>query len=119
MPPRYRPGSPLSKRIFDLVLGSVAALVSLPIVALAAVAIKLDTPGPVFYRQRRVGEHGREFEIIKLRTMTDEGTGEPLEVTRVGRVLRRTHVNELPQLLNVLRGEMSLVGPRPEPVELV
>jgi lipopolysaccharide/colanic/teichoic acid biosynthesis glycosyltransferase len=119
MHPRYRPGSPLSKRLFDLVLGSVMALVSLPIVALAAVAIKLNTPGPVFYRQRRVGEHGREFEIVKLRTMTDEGTGRPLEVTRVGRILRRTHVNELPQLLNVLRGEMSLVGPRPEPVELV
>jgi lipopolysaccharide/colanic/teichoic acid biosynthesis glycosyltransferase len=119
MHPRYRPGSPLSKRLFDLVLGSVTALISLPIVALAAVAIKLDTPGPVFYRQRRVGEHGREFEIVKLRTMTDEGTGQPLEVTRVGRILRRTHVNELPQLWNVLRGEMSLVGPRPEPVELV
>jgi lipopolysaccharide/colanic/teichoic acid biosynthesis glycosyltransferase len=119
MHPRYRPGSPLSKRLFDLVLGSVAALVSLPLVALAAVAIKLDTPGPVFYRQRRVGEHGREFEIVKLRTMTDEASAQTPEVTRVGRVLRRTHVNELPQLWNVLRGEMSLVGPRPEPVELV
>jgi lipopolysaccharide/colanic/teichoic acid biosynthesis glycosyltransferase len=118
MHPRYRPGSPLSRRIFDLVLGFVGALVSLPIVAIAAVAIKLDTRGPVFYRQRRVGEHGREFEIVKLRTMTDEGA-EPPEVTRVGRILRRTHANELPQFWNVLRGEMSIVGPRPEPTELV
>jgi lipopolysaccharide/colanic/teichoic acid biosynthesis glycosyltransferase len=119
MHPRYRPGSLLSKRLFDLVLGSLAALVSLPLVALAAVAIKLDSPGPIFYRQRRVGERGREFEIVKLRSMSDEASAQTPEVTRVGRVLRRTHVNELPQLWNVLRGEMSLVGPRPEPVELV
>ena len=119
MHPRYRPGSPLSRRLFDLVLGSVAALISLPIVAIAAVAIKLDTPGPVFYRQRRVGEHGREFEILKLRTMVEDPNGGPPQATRVGRVLRRTHVNELPQFFNVLRGEMSLVGPRPEPIELV
>jgi exopolysaccharide biosynthesis polyprenyl glycosylphosphotransferase len=128
MHPRYRPGSPLSKRIFDLVLGSVTALISLPIVAIAAVAIKLDTPGPVLYRQRRVGEHGREFEMLKLRTMglDSEPDGTPQwssagdeRVTRVGRVLRRLHVDELPQLWNVLRGEMTLVGPRPERPELV
>jgi exopolysaccharide biosynthesis polyprenyl glycosylphosphotransferase len=128
MHPRYRPGSPLSKRLFDLVLGSVTALISLPIVALAAVAIKLNTPGPVFYRQRRVGEHGREFEMLKLRTMglDSEPDGTPQwssaddeRVTRVGRVLRRLHIDELPQLWNVLRGEMTLVGPRPERPELV
>jgi lipopolysaccharide/colanic/teichoic acid biosynthesis glycosyltransferase len=116
MHPRYRPGSSLSKRASDLVLGLAAGLIALPIVAVAAVAIKLDSRGPVFFHQRRVGEHGREFEIVKLRTMTDV---EPPEVTRVGRILRRTHINELPQLWNVLRGELSLVGPRPEPADLV
>jgi lipopolysaccharide/colanic/teichoic acid biosynthesis glycosyltransferase len=122
MHPRYRPGSPLSKRLLDLIVGSVAAVIAMPLVAIAALAIKLDSRGPVFFRQRRVGEHGKEFEIVKLRTMSHPGPGgsaEPLEVTRVGRVLRRTHINELPQLWNVLRGEMSLVGPRPEPAELV
>jgi exopolysaccharide biosynthesis polyprenyl glycosylphosphotransferase len=128
MHPRYRPGSPLSKRVSDLVLGFAAALVALPIVAIAAIAIRCEGRGPVLYRQRRVGEHGGEFEMLKLRTMRldSEPDGFPRwssaadeRVTRVGRVLRRVHVDELPQLWNVLRGEMTLVGPRPERPELV
>jgi lipopolysaccharide/colanic/teichoic acid biosynthesis glycosyltransferase len=94
-----------------------------PLLALAAVAIKLDDGGPVFYRQRRVGRDGAEFELLKLRTM-DVGAeqrgaglavnaGDP-RITRSGRVLRRVSLDELPQLWNVVRGEMSLVGPRPE-----
>ena len=125
MHPRYTPSSPLSKRVLDLVIAIPAALVSLPLVALAAVAIKLGDGGPVFYRQRRVGEQGREFDIVKLRTMrVDAGqlVGQvPKEdlITGVGRLLRRTHVDELPQLFNVLKGEMTIVGPRPEQPLLV
>jgi exopolysaccharide biosynthesis polyprenyl glycosylphosphotransferase len=128
MHPNYRPGSPLSKRLLDVVFASVAALMALPLVAIAAVAIKLDSSGPVLFRQRRVGEHGREFEILKLRTMrVDSELGGDSRwtsvgdqrLTRVGRILRRTHVDELPQLWNVLRGELSLVGPRPERPDLV
>ena len=127
MHPRFRPGSPLSKRLVDLVLGSVAAVLALPVVAVAAVAVKLTSPGPVLYRQRRAGERGREFEILKLRTMrVDSEVNGPQwssmtddRVTSVGRVLRRAHIDELPQLWNVLRGEMTLVGPRPERPELV
>jgi exopolysaccharide biosynthesis polyprenyl glycosylphosphotransferase len=128
MHPNYRPGSPLSKRLLDIVLGSVATLIALPVIAIAAVAIKLDSRGPVLFRQRRVGEHGREFEILKLRTMRLDSELDGYSrwtsvgderLTRVGRILRRTHVDELPQLWNVLRGELSLVGPRPERPDLV
>jgi lipopolysaccharide/colanic/teichoic acid biosynthesis glycosyltransferase len=93
-----------------------------PLLALAAIAIKLDDGGPVFYRQRRVGREGAEFELLKLRTM-DVGAeqrgaglavnaGDP-RITRSGRILRRVSLDELPQLWNVVRGDMSLVGPRP------
>src|SRR5581483_10899404 len=92
-----------------------------PLIVAAAAAIKLDTPGPVTYRGRRVGLNGVEFEIVKLRTMrmgADRGpritVGGDERVTRVGRVLRRSKLDELPQLWNVIRGDMSLVGPRPE-----
>jgi exopolysaccharide biosynthesis polyprenyl glycosylphosphotransferase len=128
MHPRYRPTPPLSKRLLDVALVSVAGLVVLPAVAIAAAAIKLESRGPVLYRQRRVGANGREFEMLKLRTMPPdaEPDGSPQwssaadqRATRVGRVLRRLHVDELPQLWNVLRGEMTLVGPRPERPELV
>lgn len=128
MHPRYRPGSPASKRLVDLVLGSAAALLALPVLALVVAAIRLGDGGPVLYRQRRVGERGREFEMLKLRTMRldAEAPGFPRwsaagdeRVTIVGRLLRRLHIDELPQLWNVLRGEMTLVGPRPERPELV
>lgn len=118
MSPAYRP----FKRLVDLILGSVAAAATLPVIAVCAIAIKLDGPGPVLYRQRRSGLGGREFEIVKLRTMITgaEGIGAGLAVdegdpriTRVGAFLRRWSLDELPNLWNVLSGEMSLVGPRP------
>jgi exopolysaccharide biosynthesis polyprenyl glycosylphosphotransferase len=127
--------SELVKRGFDLMGASLVLLLSAPALALAAVAIKLDSPGPVFFRQTRVGRDGRRFQIIKFRTMVRDAEArkdalrglnetdglfkierDP-RVTRVGRLLRRTSLDELPQLVNVLRGEMSLVGPRPLVVE--
>jgi lipopolysaccharide/colanic/teichoic acid biosynthesis glycosyltransferase len=105
------------------VVGASAALLLLsPLLALAALAVKLEDAGPAFYRQRRVGLHGSEFELLKLRTMIvgaeRQGAGHAVDrgdarITRVGRVLRRLSIDELPQLWNVVRGDMSLVGPRP------
>jgi exopolysaccharide biosynthesis polyprenyl glycosylphosphotransferase len=127
MHPRFRPTSPLSKRISDLAIALPAAILALPLLAAAAIAIKLSDSGPVLYRQRRVGERGRDFDVLKLRTMvTDAESAGPQwcapgddRVTRLGGLLRRTHIDELPQLWNVLRGEMTLVGPRPERPEIV
>jgi exopolysaccharide biosynthesis polyprenyl glycosylphosphotransferase len=123
----------LSKRLFDLVVASALLVIALPVMGLAALAIKLDSPGPVLFRQKRVGENGKLFMIYKFRSMvngaqkmqdrinTVDGEGHVLHktaqdprVTPVGRILRRFSLDELPQLFNVLRGEMSLVGPRPE-----
>ena len=109
------------KRCIDLVV-AIALLVFLsPVFAVAAMAVKCSGSGPIFFRQVRVGRGGKPFEILKFRTMRTTrspgplitGAGDP-RVTRVGRVLRRWKVDELPQLVNVLRGEMSVVGPRPE-----
>jgi lipopolysaccharide/colanic/teichoic acid biosynthesis glycosyltransferase len=109
-------------RALDLTIGGVAALLSAPLVALAALAIRLESPGHPIYRQRRVGRDGRPFDIYKLRTMVRgaEFTGAGLaiqegddRITRVGAFLRRTSLDELPNLWNVVRGEMSVVGPRP------
>lgn len=125
MHPRYSPSSPLSKRILDLVVSTVMVLAALPVGVLSALAIKLEDRGPVFYRQRRVGEEGREFEMLKFRTLVVDADSRMATVpendltTHVGALLRKSHLNELPQLLQVLRGEMSLVGPRPEPPALV
>jgi len=125
MHPRFSPSSPLSKRILDLVVSSLVVAGATPLMLLAALAVKREDRGPVFFRQRRVGEEGREFEMLTFRTMRvdadelrDTCSEEEL-VTRVGRVLRKTHLNESPQLLQVLKGDMTLVGPRPEPPELV
>lgn len=123
----------LMKRSFDLVISGLFLLLVAPLLAAIAVAIKLDSPGPVIFRQRRIGENGVSFNILKFRTMVvaaekqekqmalQDGRGELLykrpndpRVTRVGGWLRRWSLDELPQLVNVLRGEMSLVGPRPE-----
>jgi lipopolysaccharide/colanic/teichoic acid biosynthesis glycosyltransferase len=110
------------KRALDLLLGGIGCLVSAPLIALAALAIRLESPGHPIYRQRRVGRDGRPFEIYKLRTMVSgaELTGAGLaiqegddRITRVGAFLRRTSLDELPNLWNVVRGEMSIVGPRP------
>ncbi len=112
----------MPKRAFDL-LGAALALVLLcPLLLLLALIIRLDSPGPVFFRQERVGRFGRPFRIHKFRTMVSDAPalGPPLTVgadariTRSGRWLRRTRLDELPQLIDVLRGDMSLVGPRPE-----
>lgn len=109
------------KRAFDIVLGATALLVTSPLLVLAAVGVRVTSPGPILFRQRRVGLHGRQFDILKFRTMRVHDESDTLwsvandaRVTRVGRLLRRTGLDELPQLFNVLRGEMSLVGPRPE-----
>ena len=112
----------MAKRLFDLLLSSLGlAVLALPL-ALIALAIKLDSPGPVFYRQVRVGLRGREFRIHKFRTMAhdpgDRGpqltVGLDARITRVGAFLRRTKLDELAQLFDVFEGTMSLVGPRPE-----
>jgi lipopolysaccharide/colanic/teichoic acid biosynthesis glycosyltransferase len=110
------------RRAVDILASAIALLLSAPLLVLAALAIRLETPGPVLYRQRRSGLQGNVFEVLKLRTMVDgaEHIGAGLAVnendsriTRVGALLRRTSLDELPNLLNVLRGEMSLIGPRP------
>ncbi|MDO8211353.1 sugar transferase [Conexibacter sp. CPCC 206217] len=110
------------KRALDLLLGLIGTLVGAPLVALAALLIRLESPGHPIYTQRRVGRDGRPFEIYKLRTMVRgaEFTGAGLAVqegddriTRMGAFLRRTSLDELPNLWNVVRGEMSIVGPRP------
>jgi lipopolysaccharide/colanic/teichoic acid biosynthesis glycosyltransferase len=110
------------RRLVDIAVSALVLLLSAPVLAAAALAIKLESPGPVIYRQRRVGQHGRQFDVLKLRTMVDGaehiGAGLAIDagdsrVTRVGALLRRTSIDELPNLMNVLRGEMSLIGPRP------
>jgi len=126
------------KRVLDVVGSLVGILLAAPLLPVVAAAIKLDSPGPVFFSQERVGEKGVPFRCLKLRTMVEgaqdmlpslvdlEGLPAPAfklqddpRVTRVGRFLRRTSIDELPQLWNVLKGEMSLVGPRPEEVQVV
>jgi len=115
-----------SRRTLDLCGAVFGLLVSLPIVIIIAVAIKLDSPGPVLFTQLRIGRRGRPFTLYKLRSMrVDADKGSPVtgdvdsRVTRVGRILRPLRIDELPQLLNVVRGEMSLVGPRPESPSIV
>jgi exopolysaccharide biosynthesis polyprenyl glycosylphosphotransferase len=125
MHPRYSPSSPLSKRVLDLVVSGAMIACALPLLAVCALAVKLEDRGPLFYRQRRLGEEGREFHMLKFRTMradADDRRATHTEdelITRVGRILRKLHLNELPQLFQVLAGRLSLVGPRPEPPELV
>jgi lipopolysaccharide/colanic/teichoic acid biosynthesis glycosyltransferase len=112
----------MTRRAVDILVSGAALAAAAPVLALAALAIRLESPGGVIYRQRRIGKDGRPFEVLKLRTMVDgaEWLGAGLAVdagdariTRVGAFLRRTSLDELPNLLNVLRGEMSLIGPRP------
>jgi lipopolysaccharide/colanic/teichoic acid biosynthesis glycosyltransferase len=112
----------MSQRLLDVALSLLGSVVTAPVVAVFAVAIRLESPGPPIYMQTRVGKNGREFKIYKLRTMVRgaEFTGAGLaiqegddRITRIGRVLRRYSLDELPNLWNVLLGEMSIVGPRP------
>lgn len=110
------------RRVFDVVGASIMLLIAAPILILASVAIMLEDGGPIFFRQRRVGRFGRLFTIYKLRSMRKEKcvdsfsptNGRDPRITRVGYWLRRSSIDELPQLLNILRGEMAFVGPRPE-----
>jgi lipopolysaccharide/colanic/teichoic acid biosynthesis glycosyltransferase len=117
-----RRGGHALNRAADVAGAGLALLLASPALGIAALAIKLGDRGPVLYRQRRVGRNGEEFELLKLRTMVvgaeQEGAGFAVDegdprITRAGRLLRRLSIDELPQLWNVLRGEMSLVGPRP------
>lgn len=110
------------RRAIDIFVSATALAFASPILLVAALAIRLESPGPIIYRQRRSGLHGNEFDVLKLRTMVDgaehEGAGLAINendarITRVGAFLRRTSLDELPNLANVLRGEMSLIGPRP------
>jgi len=110
------------KRTFDLVLSMSALVFLIPFFAVAGLLIKLDTSGPIFYRQKRIGKKFKPFYILKFRTMIEDAdkkgshitAGGDVRVTRVGSILRKTKIDELPQLINVLKGEMSFVGPRPE-----
>ena len=126
----------LPRRVFDVAVATAALVVFGPLMALIALLIKLESPGPVLFRQQRVGKDEKPFEILKFRTMKVAEAGEERvetsvgdidsfvfrpkgELTRVGRLLRATSLDELPNLINVLRGEMAIVGPRPDEPELV
>jgi lipopolysaccharide/colanic/teichoic acid biosynthesis glycosyltransferase len=112
----------MSKRTFDFVVAVLGFVLLSPLLLLVAFLIKLDSPGPALFRQERIGKRFRPFRIYKFRTMVQDAphSGGPItfgadpRITRLGRVLRKTKLDELPQLMNVLRGEMSVVGPRPE-----
>lgn len=115
------------KAIMDFWLALVLLFLTLPFTLLGAMLVKFSSPGPAFYLQKRLGKDGRPYRIIKLRTMVQDAeaqsgavwsqSGDP-RVTRIGRILRKTHIDEFPQLINVLVGQMSLVGPRPERPEI-
>lgn len=112
----------MAKRLFDLLLSSIGLLLLAPVLLLIAALVKLDSPGPVMFRQERVGRFGQPFRIHKFRTMRHEPAGQGLQITvgadrritRVGGFLRASKLDELPQLIDVWLGDMSLVGPRPE-----
>jgi lipopolysaccharide/colanic/teichoic acid biosynthesis glycosyltransferase len=112
----------MAKRLFDVIASLLGLLISSALLLVIGAAVKLDSPGPVFFRQERVGRHGKTFRIHKFRTMVDGAERKGLQVTagadprvtRVGRVLRKHKLDELPQLIDVLCGSMSIVGPRPE-----
>lgn len=115
------------QRIFDIILSAVGLVISLPFIAVLGLAIKLETPGPIFYVQERVGKGGRLFTVVKLRSMVNDAEKNGAQwakkddprVTKVGRFIRKTRIDELPQFFNVLRGDMSIIGPRPERPEFV
>ncbi len=113
------------KRGFDVLVSATLLLLLLPLIVLAALLIRLDSPGPVFYRSERVGFRGRTLRMLKFRKMRDDASGPALTMddderfTRMGPVLAKLKIDEIPQLWHVLKGEMSLVGPRPEDLELV
>lgn len=123
------PAQRIVKRLFDIVFASLMILFTLPLWGVIAIAIRRDSPGPIIFRQQRIGMHGRRFTIYKFRTMyvnadrvIDTAEFRKMEddprVTRVGHLLRRTSLDELPQFINILKGDMSVVGPRPEVIWL-
>jgi lipopolysaccharide/colanic/teichoic acid biosynthesis glycosyltransferase len=117
---RYRWSRSTGKRLFDLIVAGFLFLVSQPLMLAAALAIKCSSPGPIFFRQVRVGKDGRTFSLLKFRTMNHGNAGPGLtrqgdpRIFPVGRLLRKWKLDELPQFLNVMKGDMSLVGPRPD-----
>jgi lipopolysaccharide/colanic/teichoic acid biosynthesis glycosyltransferase len=110
------------KRTFDMTASTLALIVLAPLLIVVAVVVKLTSPGPVFFRQERIGRGGRPFLVLKFRSMVPDAPqqggpitfGDDPRITRIGKLLRNTKLDELPQLFNVLKGDMSLVGPRPE-----
>ncbi|MDF2591244.1 MAG: putative UDP-N-acetylgalactosamine-undecaprenyl-phosphate N-acetylgalactosaminephosphotransferase, partial [Clostridia bacterium] len=110
------------KKLVDVLFAFVGLIASIPIIFIAVILIKIETKGPIIYTQQRVGKKGRLFDIYKLRTMCFNAEKDGIQwaqkhdprVTKVGRLLRKTRIDELPQLINVLKGDMSIVGPRPE-----
>jgi sugar transferase (PEP-CTERM system associated) len=120
--------SSVAKRLFDLAASALLLLLSAPIIAIAAVLVKLESKGPAFFRQTRVGLYGQTFDILKLRSMRNDAevAGKAVwaekddpRITRVGRFIRKVRIDELPQVWTVLRGKMSFVGPRPERPQFV
>jgi lipopolysaccharide/colanic/teichoic acid biosynthesis glycosyltransferase len=121
----------LGKRLMDIVLASLVLIILSPFLPLMAICIKLDSPGPVLFRQKRLGKGGKPFTMYKFRTMQHNAPvvrnadgsffvgDKDLRLTRVGQFLRDYTLDEIPQLLNVLKGDMSIVGPRPDPVEIL
>ncbi len=110
------------RRAFDILVAGTALALTSPVLLAAMIAVRLETPGPAIYRQRRIGRDGRPFDVLKLRTMVDGAehigaglavTQDDPRITRVGALLRRTSLDELPNLINVLRGDMAIIGPRP------
>ncbi|RLV61417.1 exopolysaccharide biosynthesis polyprenyl glycosylphosphotransferase [Parashewanella curva] len=112
----------IAKRCVDVLSAALLALIALPIGLITALFIKLESPGPIFYKQKRTGQYNDEFEVIKFRSMRNDAeisgarwaTKNDARVTRVGNFIRKTRIDELPQIINILKGEMSIVGPRPE-----
>ncbi len=122
------PGYPFWKRVADVLLSLALFVLLGPVICVAALLVKLTSRGPAIYRQTRLGKNGRPFTLLKLRTMVDDAEaqtgpvwsiGDDPRSTPLGRLLRKTHIDEFPQLLNVLAGQMSLVGPRPERPEII
>jgi lipopolysaccharide/colanic/teichoic acid biosynthesis glycosyltransferase len=113
------------KRAFDVAVSATILLIALPLILIVSLMVRIESPGPVFYRARRVGRGGRPLQMLKFRKMHHNATGAPLTMseddrfTRVGRLLAKTKIDELPQLWHVLNGEMSLIGPRPEDPKFV
>jgi len=110
------------KRLFDIIFSLFGLIITVPILVGVAILIKISSPGPVFYRGTRIGRAGKSFKIFKFRTMVEKAeeiggpstAGDDPRLTKIGKVLKKYQLDELPQLINVLKGEMSLVGPRPE-----